>query len=452
MPGRIRSSFVACPVQLLALVFALSFATTLVAQVKVLKNFTLIDGTGHAELPNAAMILDNGRIAWVGPTAKLKPPPSAPVTDLQGKYMMPGIIDLHVHLGATIGLEQNEKFFTPENVEKDLKTYASYGVTTVLSMGTDKDSIFKMRDEQRAGRPTETRIYTDGQGFVFKGGYGGLEGVNQGVATVAEVEPAVAAQAAKHVDFIKLWMDDHLGTKKKMPYDIAQAIIESAHRHHLRVLAHIFYLQDAKQLVDYGVDGLAHSVRDKPIDAAFIADMKRHGTWQEAATLSREGSMFVYGQTPPFANDPFFTRSVSPQVLAQLKSPAYQQKVRSDPDFSMYPGFLHTAERNLKALADAGVPYAFGTDSGPPGRFPGYFAHWEMELMVQAGLTPMQVITAATGSAARFLHAEDLGTLEKNKWADLIVLDKDPLDNIKNTRTISAVYIAGKRVAGPAPR
>ena len=452
MPGRIRSSFLACPVKLLALVFALLFATSLVAQVKVLKNFTLIDGTGHAPLPNAAMILENGRIAWVGPAAKLKPPPSAPVTDLQGKYMMPGIINLHVHLGATIGLDQNEKFFTPENVEKDLKTYASYGVTTVLSMGTDKDSIFKMRDEQRAGRPTEARIYTAGQGFVFKGGYGGLEGVNQGVATVAEVEPAVAAQAAKHVDFIKLWMDDHLGTKKKMPYDIAQAIIESAHRHHLRVIAHIFYLQDAKQLIDYGVDGLAHSVRDKPIDAAFIADMKHHGTWQEAATLSREASMFVYGQTPPYANDPFFTRSISPQVLAQLKSPAYQQKMRSDPDFSMYPGFLRTAERNLKTLADAGVPYAFGTDSGPPGRFPGYFAHWEMELMVQAGLTPMQVITAATGSAARFLHADDLGTLEKNKWADLLVLDKDPLDDIKNTRTISAVYIAGKRVAGPAPR
>jgi imidazolonepropionase-like amidohydrolase len=448
MPGRIRSSFLGG----LLLLFALLFATSLVAQVKVLKNFTLIDGTGHAPLPHAAMILENGRIAWVGPEAKLKPPPAASVTDLQGKYIMPGIIDLHVHLGATIGLDQNEKFFTPENVEKDLKTYASYGVTTVLSMGTDKDSIFKIRDEQRAGRPTETRIYTAGQGFVFKGGYGGLEGVNQGVASVAEVEPAVAAQAAKHVDFIKLWMDDHLGTKKKMPYDIAQAIIESAHRHHLRVIAHIFYLQDAKQLVDYGVDGLAHSVRDKPIDAAFIAGMKRHGTWQEAATLSREASMFVYGQTPPFANDPFFTRSVSADVVAKFKSPAYQQKMRSDPDFAMYPGFLRTAERNLKILADAGVPYAFGTDSGPPGRFPGYFAHWEMELMVQAGLTPMQVITAATGSAARFLHADDLGTLEKDKWADLVVLDKNPLDDIKNTRTITGVYIAGKRIAGPAPR
>ena len=159
---------------------------------------------------------------------------------MQGKYVMPGIINLHVHLGDTVGLDQNAKFFTPENVEKDLKIYASYGVTTVLSMGTDKDSIFKIRDEQRAGRPTETRVYTAGQGFVFKGGYGGIEGVNQGVATVAEVEPMVAAQAANHVDVIKLWMDDHLGTKKKMPYDIAKAIIDSAHRHHLRVVAHVF--------------------------------------------------------------------------------------------------------------------------------------------------------------------------------------------------------------------
>ena len=438
MPGPIRNSVFLCLVVL--------FATSLVAEVKALKNFTLIDGTGRAPVAHAAMIIDSGRILWVGRANELKTDASTQVIDLQGKYVMPGIINLHVHLGATIGLKQSADFFTPENVENDLRTYASYGVTTVLSMGTDKDSIFKIRDQQRAGRPTETRVYTVGQGFVFKGGYGGLEGVNQPVGSVAEVEPAVAAQAAKHVDFIKLWMDDHLGTKTKMPYDIAQAIIVSAHRHHLRVVAHIFYLQDAKQLVDYGVDGLAHSVRDKPVDQVFIQDMKRHGTWQMAATLSREASMFVYGQTPPFADDPFFTRSVSADVVAKLKSPAYQAAIRSDPDFALYPGFLRTAQQNLKTLAKAGVPYGFGTDSGPPGRFPGYFAHWEMELMVQAGLTPMQVITAATGHAAAFLHAKDLGTLEASKWADLIVLDKNPLEDIKNTRSIDAVYIAGNRV------
>jgi imidazolonepropionase-like amidohydrolase len=194
------------------------------------------------------------------------------------------------------------------------------------------------------------------------------------------------------------------------------------------------------------VDGLAHSVRDQPIHQKLIESMKRHGTWQMAATLSREASMFVYGQTPSFTEDAFFTRSASPKVVETLKSPAYQAKIRSDPEFSRYKGFLETAQRNLKTLADAGIKYGFGTDTGPPGRFPGYFEHWEMELMVEAGLSPMQVITAATRNSAEFLHAQDLGALQANKWADFIVLDKNPLDDIKNTRTVRAVYIAGNKV------
>jgi imidazolonepropionase-like amidohydrolase len=291
-----------------------------------------------------------------------------------------------------------------------------------------------------------TRVYTAGQGFICKGGYGGLAGVNEGIADATEVRPAVEAQASRHVDIIKLWLDDHLGTAKKMPYDIADAIIEAAHQDHLRVTAHIFYLQDAQHLVDHGVNGLAHSVRDKPVDEALMSAMKSKGTWQMAATLSREASMFVYGQTPPFVDDPFFKRSVSSKVIETLKSSSYEARIRSDPEFSRYRGFLNTAEKNLKRLADAGVKYGFGTDTGPPGRFPGYFEHWEMELMVEAGLSPMQVITAATGNSAEFLQAKDLGTLEAKKWADLIVLDKNPVEDIKNTRTIRAVYIAGNKV------
>jgi imidazolonepropionase-like amidohydrolase len=423
-------------------------APLLKAEVQVLSNFTLIDGTGKPPLHNAGMIIENGRITWVGLLRELKKPASANVVDLSGKYVMPGIIDLHTHLGNTIGLEQNAKFFTRENVEKNLATYASYGVTTVLSMGTDQDLIFKLRDEQRAERPKTTRIYTAGQGFVFKGGYGGIAGVNKPVSTVAEVDPAVAIQAEHHVDIIKLWMDDHLGTFPKMPYPIARAIIESAHKRHLRVAAHIFYLQDAKELVNDGVDGLAHSVRDKPVDSELIRAMKAHGTWQLAETLSREASLFIYGRTPFFASDPFFTRGVSADVLKTIKDPAYQAKIRTDPDFSKYEGFLRMAQANLKTLANAKVKYAFGTDTGPPGRIPGYFDHWELQLMVESGLTPMQTIEAATRSAAEFLHANDLGTLERSKWADLVVLTKDPLVDIKNTHSISAVYIAGNRVAG----
>jgi imidazolonepropionase-like amidohydrolase len=421
-------------------------AFSLHAEVKVLKNFTLIDGTGRAPAANSAMIVDAGRITWIGPVAQLKAPVGAESIDLTGKFVMPGIINLHGHLGATVDLQQSADNITEANVEKNLRTYAAYGVTTVLSMGTDKDIVLTMRDKQRAGRPVETRIYSAGQGFIFKGGYGGLVGVNEGVSTTAEVEKQLDSLAAKKVDIVKLWMDDHLGEQKKMPYEIGKAIIDGAHRRNLPVAAHIFYLADAKKLVEYGVNGLAHSVRDKAIDQELIDSMKKHGTWQLAGTLSREGSMFVYAKTPVFASDPFFTRGVSDSVLKTLKSPEYQKAQAADPHFAHYEEFLATAEKNLKRQVDGGVKYGFGTDSGPPGRFPGYLEHWEMELMVQAGISPSQVIQAATKNGAEFLHAKDLGTLEKSKWADLIVLDKNPLDDIRNTRTISAVFIAGNKV------
>jgi imidazolonepropionase-like amidohydrolase len=366
--------------------------------------------------------------------------------DLTGKYVMPGIINLHGHLGNVIDLTQDSKFFTRENLEKNLKTYASYGVTTVLSMGTDQDEIFKIRDEQRAGgRPLMTRVFTAGRGFTAKGGYGGLAGVTFALDGNSQIDKDVAELKKEQVDIVKIWVDDHLGTMKKMPLDMSKGVIDSAHRHGLRVAAHIFYLQDAQQLTDAGVNGLAHSVRDKLIDPQLIASMKAHGTWQIAATLTREASMFVYGQTPPFADDPFFTRAVSPKVLSTLKDPAYQKRIASDKDFAEYPTFLENAKRNLKTLVDAGVKYGFGTDSGPPGRFPGFFEQWEMELMVSAGLSPQQVIAGATKNAAEFLQAKDLGTLERGKWADLIVLEKNPLADIRNTRSIHDVYIGGNR-------
>ena len=156
--------------------------------------------------------------------------------------------------------------------------------------------------------------------------------------------------------------------------------------------------------------------------------------------------MFVYASTPEFVNDPFFVHGVSPAVIQTLKSAQYQKTITADPHFDRYRSFFETAKKNLKALADAGVRYGFGTDTGPPGRFPGYFEQWELELMTQAGLTPMQAIAAATGNAAQFLGTKDLGTLEAGKWADLIVLDRSPLQDIKNSRAIHAVYIAGNLV------
>jgi imidazolonepropionase-like amidohydrolase len=413
----------------------------------VFRNFTLIDGGDHAPLPKAAMVVEKGRIAWVGPEADLKAPSGAKTSDLNGTFVIPGLMNLHAHLGNTIDLVQDSKFHTRQSIEKDLKTYASYGVTTVLSMGTDQDAIFAVRNEQRTnGTPSKARVYTTGQGLMFKGGYGGLAGVNMPVASPEEATAAVNAQLDKGVDFIKLWLDDELGTMPKMPAEISQAIVEAAHKRNARVLAHIFYLEDAKRLAGQGVDGFVHSVRDQPIDQALIDSMQQHGTWQAAGTLSREASMFAYGSTPPFASDPFFTRGVSAKTLELIKSPERQKTIASNPNFTKYPAFFETAKANLKRLVDAGVPFALGTDAGPPGRFPGYFEHWELQLMVEAGLTPAQAIDAATRRAAMFLGAEDLGTLEPTKWADFVVLDADPLADIRNSRKIRSVYIAGSEV------
>jgi len=432
----------------------------------VLSNFTLIDGGDRQPLPQAAMVIEHGRVSWVGPQSDLKAPEGAVTKDLKGAYVIPGLINTHAHLGNTVDLVQDKKFHTRDSVEQDLKTYASYGVTTVVSMGTDQDTIFPVRNDQRAGfakltapaatgstsapasswKPSMARVYTVGQGLMFEGGYGGLAGVNDPVASPEEAIAAVDAQVTKGADFIKLWLDSELGTMPKMPPAITLAIIDAAHKRNARVLAHVFYLEDAKRLVEQGVDGFVHMVRDQPIDQALIEGMLKHGTWQFAGTLSREAAMFAYGSTPEFASDPFFTRGVSARTLELIKSPERQKTQASNPNFKKFPAFFENAKANFKRMVDAGIPFAAGTDAGPPGRFPGYFDHWELQLMVDAGLTPAQAIDAATRRAAMFLGAEDLGTLEPGKWADLVVLDANPLTDIRNSRKIRTVYIAGTEV------
>jgi imidazolonepropionase-like amidohydrolase len=434
----------------LALGTAIAFAATLAAhaEVKVLRDFRLVDTAAGRVTPGEAMVVEDGRIAWVGPARALKAPPKAEVVDLHGAYVMPGLIDLHAHLAAAEGLKEGHESFTLRNIERDLRQYAAYGVTTVVSLGTDGDLVFDVRARERAGgRPPFSRIYTVGQGLVFKNGYGGVEGINHPVATAAEAVREVDAQADKGADMIKLWVDDEFGAVPKMPPAMQKAIIDEAHRRGLKAVAHVFYLADARRLVDMGLDGFAHMVRDQAVDDALIADMKRHGTWQMAATLSREASMYAFGERPPFMDDPFFRRAVAPRVLAQMESAERRKAITQDPHYQDFLRFRDNAGRNLKRMVAAGVKYGFGTDSGPPGRLPGYFDHWELQEMVGAGLTPAQALTAATRDAAEFLGARDLGQIAPGRWADLLVLRADPLVDIRNTHKIAAVYIAGNRVS-----
>lgn len=432
-------------VRVIAAFLALTALSSAEAATTVLTNFTLIDGTGRPPVPDAALAFEDGRIAWVGPRSQLKSPNGATVIDLGRKFVIPGLIDSHVHLGLVHDLTQDIKFYSRDLVEQQLRIYAAYGVTAVQVLGTDTDAIFGIRADQRKAQPEVARVYTSGQGLVFKGSYGGVPGLNRPVANVAEARQAVDEQAAKGVDFIKLWVDDEFGDlPSRMPPDISKAIIDQAHKHGLRAIAHIFYLENAKTLASQGVDGFAHSVRDVSVDRELIEAMKRHGTAQMAATLSREAS-FTYTKLP-FLDDPFFNRSITPAALAALASPERQQKLAAGKHFHQYKGVFDTATANTRREIEAGVSYGVGTDSGPSGRFAGHFLHWELQLMVQAGLTPLQALTAATGTNAKLIGAKDLGTLERGKTADLVILNADPTSDIRNTRTIHAVYVGGNSV------
>jgi imidazolonepropionase-like amidohydrolase len=416
------------------------------AETVVFRNFTAFDGTGKAPVANSAMIVTDGRIKWIGAAAALKAPAGADSVDLAGKFVIPGLIDSHVHLANTKLLTEDKAYYTRDYLEHDLKTYAAYGVTSVLSVGTDNDIVFPLRAEQRkSGRPSMARVFTAGQGLYIKDGYGGLANFNIPVTTAAEARAQVDAQAAKGVDVIKLWIDDVFGTwKVKMPYDITAAIIDEAKKKKLRTVAHVYYMADAQTLIDQGVNGFVHMVRDQPVTPEFISSMKAHNVWQVSGTLSREWSNTYV--LPPYVDDPFFTNAVPPALIPLLKSPARVNGLATGPNWPKFPAVLKNGDNNFKAFVDAGINVGAGTDSGPPGRFHGFFMHLELEEMVKAGLTPSQALVAATSGNARFLNANDLGALAAGKWADFDVLDASPLADIKNSRKISAVYIAGKPV------
>jgi imidazolonepropionase-like amidohydrolase len=350
----------------------------------------------------------------------------------------------------TRGLKAARENYTKENVLAQLKQYARYGVTTVLSLGTDFEPMFEVRGPAKANEPARATVFTAGRGFTGKNGYPavlpGNAGVPREVDTVDEARRNVQELARQRVDMVKIWVDDHWGHFAKIRPELYRAIIDEAHKHKLRVMAHLFYLEDAKGLVGAGLDGMAHSVRDREVDDALIKALKASKAFA-IPTLVREESTFIYTTPPKFLDDPFFSKWIDPDVIRQIKDPAFGQKIKADPDLPKYPGQLAMGQKNLKKLWDAGVRIGFGSDSGPPSRFQGFFEHRELELMVQAGLTPLQALQTATSRSAEYFGiARDFGTLQKGKRADMILLDADPLTDIRNTRTIDKVWIGGREV------
>jgi len=410
-----------------------------------LKGARLIDGTGRPAIENSVLVIKGDHIVAAGNAATVSIPKDADVRDLSGKTIMPALINLHGHLGLSAnGADSVAGHYTEENVLKQLNKYLSYGVATVASLGQDEDEIYKIRDAQHAGTLSGARLYTAGRGFLEYTGKANPADHRYRPQSPEEARADVRELAAHHPDFMKMWVDDGLGHGVKIQPAIYQAIIDEAHKQHTRVFAHEFYLSDAKALLAAGIDGFAHSIRDQPVDNDVMQAMKARGVFL-IPTLVRDEVLFAYADNLKWLDDPFFQAGFEPAAMAMVRSPENVEKGRKDPDIAKYRAGLEMGKKNLKTLSDAGVKIAFGTDSGIPTRFPGYFEHRELQLMVEAGLTPMKAIVAATGTNAEILGgAKQFGTLQPGKRADFLVLDANPLDDIHNTERLSAVWQSGK--------
>lgn len=393
-------------------------------------NFTLIDGSGGAPINDAVLMIENGRVTAAGSRNATSVPANANVIDLKGKYIIPGLINSHGHVGDVKGIEGGH--YSRENVIDNLAIYAQYGITTVVSLGGDKQEAEPLRDVNDTSILNHARLYIAGEVISGK--------------TPEEATAVVDKNKTMGVDWMKIRVDDNLGTSPKMSEEVYTAVIKRSHDLGYRIATHMYYLDDAKKLLAAGSDLMAHSVRDKPVDKEFIMLM----SLQKACycpTLTRELSTFVYGSTPDFFNDPFFKKQYDSITIQPLKDLARQEQIRNSKSAQTYQQQLPVAMANLKTVSDKGIPIAFGTDSGIPTRFFGYFEHIEMAMMAEAGMTPMQIIVSATKRAADCMRLKEIGMLAPGYKADFVILGADPIADIKNTRTIESVWISGNNVS-----
>jgi imidazolonepropionase-like amidohydrolase len=410
-------------ISLVALAATTLFVGSAAAQVTVLRGATLIDGSGAAPQSNVTIVIENGRLRDIGTGVTV--PAGATVIDVTGKFVVPGIINGHGHVG-------------PAPRDPQLRQYALYGVTTTTSMAADPDDIVDFKAKQKAGDLRGARILTVRYRFTT------LPGNGNDYKTPEAARQHVDEIAKNGADFIKVWLDAQGGRIPKLSREYVAAVLDQARKHGKLTMAHIVELADARMAVDEGVNMLVHNVRDQDIPADFLAPLKARNV-SVISTLAREEGMFrAAGGTP---DDPFFTRGLTPQQRDGLSKKL--EGLAKDPERADSIRAFEQDKVNVKRLWDAGVRVGFGTDSGGASEryfIQGFYEHRQVELLVQAGLTPMQVIQSfSKNNSEMFGIDKDFGTLAKGKAADLLVLAKNPLNDIANMRTFEAVYLGGKK-------
>jgi imidazolonepropionase-like amidohydrolase len=409
----------------------------------VLEGGRLIVDARRPPIENAALLVEGGRIAKTGRKGDIKAPAGAARIDFTGKTIMPSIVDAHVHLGYQVGLNFAAENFTRETLVDQLNRYAYSGIAAVLSLGTEPGELpFQIRADQDAGRLGGALFLTAGRGIAAPNAGPGtpeLKSAAYGVVTEDEARRAVREQVSHKVAFVKIWVDDRNGTVQKLSPALYRAVIDESHKLNTRVIAHIFYLEDAKDLAKAGVDAFAHLVRDKEVDDELVALMVQHHVAQMPNIAISENA--IHASAPAWLDAPLLHEVVPAAVIDRVRS----SYARRPPDAVSRAQATYAAmERSMAKLNAAGVTMILGTDDGAVrDHVYAFTAHRELTLLAHAGMPPARILDVATRATAEFLRLPQFGTLETGKRADFIVLGANPLDDIANTQRIEAVYARG---------
>lgn len=413
-------------------------------QTTLFEGARLIVGDGSAPIENSAFVVQGDSITWVGRRGERQAPAGARRVDLTGKTVMPSLIDGHNHIGLVNERDgSNSKAnYTHDNLVDQMQRYAYYGVAAALSMGleADQELAYKLRDEVI---PNGARFYTVGKGIAatpMAGPPGDARlGIPYGAATADEGRQHVRELKARNVKFVKIWVDDREGQVPKLKPDVYRAIIDEAHKNNMQVLAHLSRtsaLEDAKDLFKAGVDGFVHTVRDRDVDAEYIAAVKAHPKVWTGPNIPGPGQtkedIDVLAETLPASQ------------IDRMRKGLAQRQASGQKTNELFE--LHC--RNVKKIHDAGMVIGVGTD----GTGDGFGPHEQIDYYVHCGFTPAEAIAAATSINARILFMDRLGTMAAGKEASFNVLDANPLENILNTRKISKVYLRGVEVDRQALR
>jgi imidazolonepropionase-like amidohydrolase len=400
----------------------------------------LIDGTGTAPVDDSVVVVEGDRIRAAGARATVRAPRDAEVVDATGKILTPGLVDVHCHINQP-----------PEDMKRYWIAQLRWGVTTMRSAGNDKPETVPLFRQTRAPRrgsgPAGTflapRSYTAGQGFNVSGPYPGAPVFRPTDADEARAN--VRNLKAQRVDFIKIWM-----TTPKFPPEVVAAIVDEGRRQGIPIVAHVTDVATLHQLADQGVTDFLHNPVDQPVPPELVA-YARAKKLTFAPTLANIESRWFYYEHPDILKMPLLQDALYPRGKAMLADAARKEQTLSAPDLAQRKARMREQSYPfIKAMSDAGVRIVTGTDCGAEASQTtpfGHATHREIQMFVEAGMSPLAAIRAATLDAARVLTRSedpDYGSVRAGKAADLLLLDGDPTIDINNTIKINKVMRGGR--------